>query len=158
MRRILAVVTLGAALFTAAACADTKPDASASPSAATATSAAAGVDKKTACTNLKAAVDGFSAKAIVLAPKLADPDKAKAGAAVSELLTELQAFQTKYSADIAAIQDPELKAAVQDDIKVLTTASAAVLAAGTDAAKVNTVLSGPEFQKAGEKVKSLCGF
>jgi hypothetical protein len=156
MRRILATATLGLALFGAAACADTKPEASSSatPGAAATSAAPAGVDKKTACANLTKAADDFKAKGATLAPKLTDP--ATAAAAIPELGKAITDFQAAYGKDANAIADAELKAAVEADLQVLTTAGAALLAAGNDPAKIQAALTSPEFEKAFDKVNSLC--
>ncbi|WP_144119404.1 hypothetical protein [Catellatospora sichuanensis] len=156
MRRILATATLGLALFGAAACADTKPEASSTPTPGAASSAAApaGVDKKTACANLTKATSDFEAKIVPLFTKLMDP--ATQAATLTELGKAIQDFQAAYSKDVAAMADADLKAAVQADLQTLTTTSTALVAAGTDQAKIQAALSTPEFDKAGDQVKALC--
>ncbi|WP_212826606.1 hypothetical protein [Catellatospora sp. TT07R-123] len=156
MRRILAAATLGVALFGAAACADTPvdtPAASGAPSAA-ASPTPAGVDKKTACENLTKADADFKAKIMPLLPKLMDP--ATAGEAVQGMVKELPAFQAAYGKDAETIADAELKAAVQADLAGLNKALADVAAAGADQAKIQAIVTGPEFSSLGEKVQTLC--
>lgn len=156
MRRILAVATLGVALFSAAACAESNP--TASPTGAAATTAAASVDKKTACTALLKASADFKTQAIALMPRMleAASDPAKAQAVSADLLKALKDFGTAYGADAAAIADPELKMAVEADLKALNTAITAVTAAGADVTKIDAALSQQDFENAGEAVERLC--
>ena len=157
MRRILVVATLGLAFVSAAACSDDTTTASPTSPAA-ATSAAAAVDTKAACASLTKAGEDFKAKAIELAPKImaAQSDNAKAAAVAAEALQALQALNTTYGSTISSINDPELKAAAEADLKTLNTAVAAVIAAGPDLAKIESVLSTQDFEKAGEAVKAVC--
>ncbi|GAA2381284.1 hypothetical protein Cme02nite_51780 [Catellatospora methionotrophica] len=157
MRRILATATLGLALFGAAACADTQPEATGTPTpgaAATSAAAPAGVDKKTACANLTKAGNDFKTQGAVILPEMMNP--ATQQAAVPKLTKLLTDFQAAYSKDVSTIADAELKAAVESDLKALQTAATAVVAANGDAAKIEAALSSPEFTSAGEKVETLC--
>lgn len=156
MRRILATATLGLALFGAAACADTEPSATGTPTPGAATSAAApaGVDKKAACANLTKATEDFKTQGAAILPEMMNP--ATQQAAVPKLTKLLTDFQAAYSKDVNTIADAELKAAVEADLKTLQAAGAAVVAANGDAAKIEAALSSPDFTAAGEKVKTLC--
>jgi hypothetical protein len=159
MRRILVVATLGLAFVSAAACSDDTPTTSPTSSAAAAPSTAAtAVDLKAACASLKKATDEFSAKAMELAPKLlaAEADNTKAAAVAAEVLQALQAFGTAYGKDAAAITDPQLKMAVEADMKALNDAVAAAIAAGPDAAKIQAAMSTQDFENAGEAVARRC--
>ncbi|MEU8074528.1 hypothetical protein AB0B31_03700 [Catellatospora citrea] len=158
MRRILATATLGLALFGAAACADTKPEATSTPTpGAAATSAAAapaGTDKKAACANLTKAIGDLETQGAAIVPEVLNP--ATQQAAIPKLTKLVTDFKAAYGKDVSTLADAELKAAVEADLKALDTGLAAVVAANGDAAKIQAAISAPEFGAAGTKVKTLC--
>lgn len=162
MRRILAAGMLAGVLLGAAACADSPvtPAASSSAGAAATTSAApAGADTKAVCDKYKAAEAAVTPAVTAAITKItqAAGDATKTQAALTELSAAFTTFQGELTAAASASVDPALKAAIQSDVTTLTTALAAMAASGGDAAKVQAALSSPEFSKAGEKVKELCG-
>lgn len=165
MRRVLATATLGLALLGMAACADTDVPAagsSATPSAAAASSAAPAapaLDKAAACDAYAKAEEAAKKPVMELALQLdtikADP--AKAQQALTDLTKAFTDFQAALTPVAAGVSDPELKAAVESDIEVLKKLPPALLASGGDIEKAVAVFDNPEFAKAGEGVKAICG-
>lgn len=154
MRRIIALATLGLALFATAACADVPQD---PPGSSPAPSKVTLVDKKTTC----AAYNTLSAETETkLTPVVADlkagqSDPVKALSAFGELRTIISGYQVKLSALTAEAGDPEVKAALDAELTSVKKLQADLDAAGTDPAKVQAVVNGLDKSQA-EKVKALC--
>ncbi|MEU8077409.1 hypothetical protein AB0B31_18390 [Catellatospora citrea] len=155
--RIATCLTLAAAMFGLAACADQNP---AEPSAAAAPAAATSVPGGIAadCPRLSQALGELEAQAPVLLAQLAaaKKDPGKAAAAVAALIRELKAFRDAYGAGAEAIADPGLKAAVQSDLAAIDSTLADIVQAGDDAARVELELQTAEFRHAGNLVPALC--
>ncbi|MBB5871046.1 hypothetical protein F4553_004425 [Allocatelliglobosispora scoriae] len=159
MRRILVVATLGLAFVSAAACSDDTPSASPTGTAtATAAAPTAAADLKTACASLKKASDDFKAKVIEFTPKLiaAEADNSKAPAVAAEALQALQEFTAAYGSNASAINDPQLKAAVDADLKALNDVVTKAIAAGPDIAKLQASFDAQDFENVGEAVERRC--
>ncbi|BCJ70531.1 hypothetical protein CS0771_00750 [Catellatospora sp. IY07-71] len=179
MRRLLAAAVLGAALFTAAACADTPepsaaPTASAgvtaeaSPGAGVVPSGSAGVpgvgataDTKAVCaavtTESKKFITNLVTKAQEAGTSLSDPDKAKAF--LDALAKDYVALSTALKTESAKTADPGLKKALDDLTKALD-ASAAALGdpqkLAQDPSKIQSILFSEELSAANEALDKIC--
>ena len=159
--RIATCLTLAAAMFGLAACANQNPAETSGPSAAvpaaTATTSVPG-GIAADCPRLTQVLADMEAKAPVLLPQLAaaKKDPGKAAAAITALVRELKAFRDAYGAGADAIADPGLKAAVQSDLAAIDSTLADIVKAGDDAARVELELQSAEFRNAGNLVPALC--
>lgn len=176
MRRLIAI----AALACLAACSDTKAPGDAEPSSppagatATATPAASpggdpsaspapgvpgGAARDAVCDAYLKAEGEVGAKLVVILPKVADAmaDPSKAAGVLTELKAVLKGYEAALSAEAGRSPDGELKAAVEADLAAIRAALKEIEAAGNDMEKVLGALDSPEFQKLGEKVRTLCG-
>lgn len=180
MRRLLAAAVLGAALFTAAACADTpepgaapttsagasaeaSPGAGVAPSGSTAASPGAGgtVDTKAACAAVTAESKKFITNLVTKAQQagtsLSDPDKAKAF--LDALAKDYVALSTAMKAEAAKTADPALKKALEDLTKALDASSAALgdpQQLAQDPSKIQSILFSEELSAANEALDKLC--
>lgn len=155
MRRFLAVAALGAALFTASACADVEqPQPGSSQSTQPQTTLA---DKKKSCDDYAKVVTDFTTKMtpIVAQASAAQSDPAKGMQLFTDFQAAVQTFQTDAGKVEAAASDAEVKAAIKAEIDASKKVQTDLVATNGDAAKVKTVLE--TAPKPGDKVSALCG-
>ena len=163
MRRLLTAAVAGAALFSMTACADddsdTDTDAAASPSAM-ATSAAPTGDNTEACAELDGAAQEFQAAAAPIVTELGtavtNNDEEAVGQHISELSTVLGSFKDEYNTVMMEVDDPELKAAIEQDLQAIDDATGALVASGGDPEKIQEIVSDPEFTATGQEVSEVC--
>ncbi|HEX6684486.1 MAG TPA: hypothetical protein VF062_16910 [Candidatus Limnocylindrales bacterium] len=117
-----------------------------------------GSDLKTICNGYLAAEGAAGAKFLAIVQKLPDAmtDPSKAAPAMTELKGALGEYRAGLAAQAAKSADGELKAAIETDVAIVAKALAAVEAAGTDVTAALNAMNTPDFQKLGEKVKTLC--
>ncbi len=156
MRRLLATAALGAALFSASACADVpqdEPGASPSPSI----TKAALADKKTSCDAYKALDAETQAKLEPLATDLsaAQNDPVKALTALGEVKALIAQQETKLTAITDQAGDPSVKAALQVRLTEVRKLKTDLDAAGTDPAKLQAVFDRVD-DKQSDPVKVAC--
>ncbi len=160
MRRLLATAALaGVALFATAACADVPQPPVGSP---TGTPTAAQqqtslADKAATCSAWKTLDADTQAKIATHRATLenAQADPLKAASAYGELTTLLADYRTKTADLEAKAADAEVKAALKDQVAVATKLQSDLNSAGTDPAKIRTVLQGID-QAPRSKLESLC--
>lgn len=179
MRRLLAAAVLGAALFTASACADTpepgaaptasagvsagaSPGAGVAPSGSAAAPGAGGtVDTKAVCaavtTESKKFITNLVTKAQEAGTSLSDPDKAKAF--LDALAKDYVTLSTAMKTEAAKTADPGLKKALDDLTKALD-ASAKALGdpqqLAQDPSKIQSILFSTELTSANEALDKIC--
>ncbi|MEU8074530.1 hypothetical protein AB0B31_03710 [Catellatospora citrea] len=179
MRRILAAAVLGAALFTATACAGdpVRPNAGPVPSAgastegspssgASAVPGASGAvtgttDPKATCAAVIAESKKFVSKLVSRAEQmgqaLSDPDKVKVF--FDELTKDYVALSTTVKAEAAKTADPRLRKALEDVAKALD-ASVAQLGdpqkLAEDPSKMQQILFSPDLTTANEALNDIC--
>jgi hypothetical protein len=156
MQRILAVTTLGLALFGAAACADQpqgEPAASSSPSKAVTLA-----DKKTTCTAYLSLDAETEAKASPLAAKFqaADKDPSAALSALVELKALVADYEAKLTPLAANAGDAQVKTAIEAELVDVRKAKADLDAAGVDPEKLQAAVENNSNSTASDKVKALC--
>lgn len=179
MRRILAAAVLGAALFTAAACADTATpntdpsssaaaSAAATPGASVAPSGSAGTGTGTGTADTKAVcavvtaeskkfVTSIVTKAQEAGTSLSDPEKAKAF--LDGLGKDYVALSTALKAEAAKTADPTLKKALEDMTKALDLSASALSdpqKLAQDPSKIQEILFSAELTAAGEALDKVC--
>ena len=155
MRRFLAVAALGAALFTASACADPEQP---TPGSSVGTSPQNTLaDKRKSCDDYAKVVNEFTTRItpIVAQAGTAQNDPAKAAQLLNDFTTVVQSYESQAAKIEADANDPQVKAAIKAEIDASKKVQTDLLAAGADAAKVKTVLE--TAPKPGEKVTALCG-
>lgn len=158
MRRLIATAALGAALFSASACADVpqdKPGSSPSPSQTKATLA----DKKTSCADYDALEKETRAKLEPLEADLAaaQTDPIKAISALTEVKTLIATQETKLTAITDQAGDAEVKSALQTRLGEVRQLKKDLDAAGTDPVKLQVVaMSVSDDDKKSDPVKAAC--
>lgn len=172
MRRLLAV----GALLLLAACSDNTTPPGGSPGGAENPTASApapdgsttpggntggipgGADAKTICAAYTKAEGEAGAKLITILPKAAEAmgDPSQVPGVITELKVALGDYEKQLRAESNRTADGELKAAIDADLATIQATIKTVDTAGNDMEKVINSLNSPEFQKIGDKVKSLC--
>ncbi len=156
MRRLIATAALGAALFSASACADLpqdEPGSSTSPSQTKATLA----DKKTSCDAYDALDKETRAKLEPLEADLAgaQTDPIKAISALTEVKALIATQETKLTAITNQAGDAEVKSALQTRLGEVRQLKKDLDAAGTDPVKLQAVAAGVQ-DKQSDPVKLAC--
>jgi len=155
MRRFLAVAALGAALFSASACADVEQPTPGSSEPPKQSSTLA--DKKKSCDDYAKVVADFTSKMtpIVAQAGAAQNDPAKGAQLLTDFTNVVQSYQTEAGKIEAVAGDPAVKAAVKSEIDASKKVQTDLLASGGDPAKVKAVIEGAP--RPGDKVSALCG-
>lgn len=171
MRRIITAVTLGAALFAAAACSDTKANPSASAPAGSSASAsstpstgASGgtAESRAVCDAVTKAITTFGTNLVTKAQQsgsaLSDPAKTKKF--LEDISKDYVALSSSVKAEAAKASDPKLRKALEDLAKAADTLRGTLNDAdklSKDPSKIQEVLFSAELTAASETVNSICG-
>jgi hypothetical protein len=117
-----------------------------------------GADKKTICAAYTKVEGDAGAKLVTILPKAAEAlgDPAKAPAVIAELKVALADYEKGLAAEANRTADGELRGAIEADLGTIKAAQRTIESAGNDMEKVINSLNSPEFQKIGDKVKTLC--
>ncbi len=162
MRRLSMV----AALLALAACSDNPapPAGVGTPGGATTPAVSAppgvpgGADRKTVCAAYGKVEGEAGAKLVTILPRAAEAlgDPAKAQPVIAELKGVLVDYEKGLAAEANRSADGALRGAIEADLGAIKATQRTIEASGTDMEKVVTSLNSPEFQRIGEKVKTLC--